>query len=225
MDVDSTSSLVSQPIAPEAIKTPEADSGSSALASDFETFLRLLTTQLQNQDPSKPLDSTEFVAQLASFSAVEQQINTNTKLDELISRVNGGITADLSQWIGSKVLSAAAAEFQGEPVEVSYTVPKSATSAQMVVTDSDGNEISREPVDIAAVKHVWNGVGEDNTAFPSESYRFEVEAFENSVSLGSQPAETFSDVREARITDGAVELVFADGSKMLASEVEAVRGG
>ena len=69
---------------PTAGQSSPANAASGALASDFETFLKLLTSQLRNQDPLKPLDSTDFVAQLASFSAVEQQVNTNTKLDQLL---------------------------------------------------------------------------------------------------------------------------------------------
>ena len=52
---------------------------------DYDAFLRLLTAQLQNQDPTNPADSTEYMAQLASFSNVEQAIQTNQKLDALLA--------------------------------------------------------------------------------------------------------------------------------------------
>ena len=61
-------------------------------AADYESFLTLLTAQLKNQDPLKPLESTEFVAQLASFSAVEQQVRTNdslTAIQELLAPTEG----------------------------------------------------------------------------------------------------------------------------------------
>jgi flagellar basal-body rod modification protein FlgD len=51
---------------------------------DYESFLRLLVTQMKNQDPTKPMDSTEYVAQLATFSQVEQSVQTNAKLDSLL---------------------------------------------------------------------------------------------------------------------------------------------
>ncbi len=51
---------------------------------DYDSFLKLLVTQMKNQDPTKPMDSTEYIAQLATFSNVEQAINANKKLDELI---------------------------------------------------------------------------------------------------------------------------------------------
>jgi flagellar basal-body rod modification protein FlgD len=54
------------------------------LSQDYDMFLRLMTAQLKNQDPLQPLDGTEFVAQLAQFSGVEQQIKTNERLDSLL---------------------------------------------------------------------------------------------------------------------------------------------
>lgn len=70
--------------------TSTAASSTAATAStakanvDYESFLRLLVAELKNQDPTEPMDSTQYIAQLASFSNVEQGIQTNTKLDDLI---------------------------------------------------------------------------------------------------------------------------------------------
>lgn len=60
---------------------------------DYNTFLTLLVAQMKNQDPTKPMDSTEYIAQLATFSNVEQSISTNKKIDELIrqSQLSQGI--------------------------------------------------------------------------------------------------------------------------------------
>ena len=70
--------------------------------SDFDTFLALLTAQLKNQDPSDPTDSTALVAQLATFSSVEQQIKTNQKLDTLLSAIAASDqTSMLGKWISS----------------------------------------------------------------------------------------------------------------------------
>lgn len=56
----------------------------NALSSDFETFLKMLTTQMENQDPLNPVDSAEFAMQLATFSGVEQQIRTNDILADMV---------------------------------------------------------------------------------------------------------------------------------------------
>jgi flagellar basal-body rod modification protein FlgD len=66
-------------------QTAEAAAKSSVGDMDYNAFLKLLIAQLKNQDPTKPMDSTQFVAQLATFSQVEQSINANSKLDSLLT--------------------------------------------------------------------------------------------------------------------------------------------
>lgn len=63
---------------------PSAATPTSAASLDYNAFLSLLVEQMKNQDPTKPMDSTEYVAQLATFSNVEQSIQTNTNLTELL---------------------------------------------------------------------------------------------------------------------------------------------
>ena len=74
--------------------------GANAASADLESFLTLLTAQLRNQDPLSPLDSTEFIAQLASFSSVEQQIGTNSRLDQIVDQAVNGDIASFANWIG-----------------------------------------------------------------------------------------------------------------------------
>ncbi|MBB4660313.1 flagellar hook assembly protein FlgD [Parvularcula dongshanensis] len=63
---------------------PPAAVATNAAPQELTQFLSLLTAQVQNQDPMKPLDSTAFVEQLATFSALEQQVQTNTHLGEIV---------------------------------------------------------------------------------------------------------------------------------------------
>lgn len=73
-----------------ASQTTTTSSSSSSTSQsntlNYNEFLQLLIAQLQNQDPTNPSDSTQFVSELASFSAVEQQVNTNSKLDTLLTQ-------------------------------------------------------------------------------------------------------------------------------------------
>lgn len=69
----------------QAAQAPIAPAARQTLTQDFDTFLTLLTTQLQNQDPLSPLDTNEFTGQLVQFSGVEQQIRTNETLENLVS--------------------------------------------------------------------------------------------------------------------------------------------
>lgn len=64
--------------------SPTAADATSKTAVDYQSFLRLLVAEMKNQDPTNPMDSTQYVAQLASFSQVEQSVQINTKLDQLL---------------------------------------------------------------------------------------------------------------------------------------------
>src|SRR3984885_13361009 len=78
-------------------------SASQQLAGNFDTFLQLLTTQLQNQNPLDPLDTNQFTEQLVEFASVEQQINMNTNLQTLISMQQTTEATSALQLVGSTV--------------------------------------------------------------------------------------------------------------------------
>jgi flagellar basal-body rod modification protein FlgD len=77
--------------------------GSQTIAGNFDTFLQLLTTQLQNQDPLSPLDTTQFTQQLVEFASVEQQVNMNTNLQTLISMQQTSEATSALQLVGNTV--------------------------------------------------------------------------------------------------------------------------
>ncbi|TPL04757.1 MULTISPECIES: flagellar hook assembly protein FlgD [unclassified Mesorhizobium] len=62
----------------------QASQQTSKTAVDYQSFLKLLIAEMKKQDPTKPMDSTQYVAQLATFSQVEQSVQTNTKLDQIM---------------------------------------------------------------------------------------------------------------------------------------------
>ncbi len=75
----------------------------SKSAVDYNSFLKLLIAEMKNQDPSKPMDSTQYVAQLATFSQVEQSVQTNTKLDQIMK---SSALAQADTLIGRSITSA-----------------------------------------------------------------------------------------------------------------------
>ena len=91
--------------------------------SDYETFLTMLTTQLENQAPLDPVESQDLAVQLATFSGVEQQTLTNELLSQLSQALGAGSMSEMSNWIGRDVLTEKPVSFAGSPVEVEYTVP------------------------------------------------------------------------------------------------------
>ena len=89
-----------------ATQTSQTASASAAsqdrtmINSDFQTFLTMLTTQMQNQDPLNPMESTEFATQLATFSGVEQQVRTNELLGSLQDSMALSSMGQIAGWIG-----------------------------------------------------------------------------------------------------------------------------
>ncbi|MDJ0822736.1 MAG: flagellar hook capping FlgD N-terminal domain-containing protein, partial [Paracoccaceae bacterium] len=84
-------------------QTTQSNSGTT-LSSDFETFLKMLTAQMQNQDPLNPVDSTDYATQLATFSSVEQQVLTNDLLRDLGASMGGNLMSELGNWVGMEAL-------------------------------------------------------------------------------------------------------------------------
>lgn len=220
MDPVQTVSAPKGAAAPRAVEP--APTKEVAAATDFETFLSLLTAQMRNQDPLKPLDSTEFVAQLASFSTVEQQIRSNDRLDAILDALTGGSGAGLAQWIGKEVRSAAPVRFDGEPIDIWTEPVPDAKRAVLVVTDAQGQEVARLAADPSAKALVWAGETAAGGA-PTGSYRFTIDYLSEEESLGSVEGTTFSRVKELRLGDEEPRLVLDGGADISAEEVAAVR--
>lgn len=128
------------------------NSGTTMLASNFETFLTLLTTQMKNQDPLSPLDSNEFTGQLTQMAGVEQQLLTNDLLTSLLSAQSAGGLDNASNYIGKSVTAAwTATEFNDGKASWAYELGADADKATLQVVDSKG-----------AV--VWEGAAPDKTS-------------------------------------------------------------
>ncbi|MGM0583792.1 MAG: flagellar hook capping FlgD N-terminal domain-containing protein, partial [Pseudomonadota bacterium] len=193
-----------------------------ASASDFETFLSLLTAQMRNQDPLKPMESTEFVAQLASFSSVEQQIRSNEKLDSILAALDGGAEGGLADWIGREVESSAAVRFDGAPLDISVTPRPGADRAVLVVRNQEGGEVARLAADPAAQRLEWNGqIGAGEA--PPGRYAFSVDYMSGDEVLGSAEGRTYARVRELRLNEDGPRLVLEGGSEVAADDVAALR--
>lgn len=127
----------------DAINTADAsgriNAGGSMLASNFETFLTLLTAQLRNQDPLSPLDSNEFTAQLTQMAGVEQQLLTNDLLTALLSQNQSGGLAGASNYLGREATAAwSSVKFEDGAATWSYELAADAGSAKIEILDSSG---------------------------------------------------------------------------------------
>ncbi len=208
---------------PKTRTEPEAVADRTKVDTDFDTFLKLLTTQLQNQDPLKPMESTEFVAQLASFSSVEQQVRTNERLEQIFEALGGGSSAGLASWIGREVRSPGKAEYNGAAVPIETTPLEKADRATLLVTNDFGTVVAKRDVDPKASSLSWDGLDALGNALPNGLYSFSVESYAKDDLIGTTPAEVYSEVTEVRIEDGTAHLLLKSGSKVGVSDVSALR--
>jgi flagellar basal-body rod modification protein FlgD len=202
--------------------TPAAESAAGP-DTDFQTFLTLLTAQMRNQDPLKPLESTEFVAQLASFSTVEQQVRANDRLDRILDALGGSSAAGVAQWIGREVRAPVPASFQGLPVEVATAAKPGADRAVLVVTNAADREVARIPLQPGQEVATWDGRDAMGQLQANGSYRFAVESYRNDALIGTEPGGVFAAVSEVRIEDGVPVLVLAGGERVALDAITGVR--
>lgn len=194
-----------------------------ALSSDFETFIKMLTVQMENQDPLNPMDSQDFATQLATFSGVEQQVKTNDLLGALSGQMLLSGLSDMASWVGMEARVAAPAYFQGSPVEILPTIPVVADSAQLVVSNADGVVVQRLAIPIDQESISWAGVGPNGQPFPSGEYAFQIEASSQDSVIDTSTPEIYARVQEVRIQDGATVLGLVGGQVLPSSAVVGLR--
>lgn len=174
--VNATSSTQSQQ------SQTQAQVDRSSLNANFDDFLTLLTTQLQNQDPLSPMDSTQFTNQLVQFSSVEQQIKSNDTLTKLLSAQTLNMTSLGVSFIGKNV-QVAGKDFSidgtGATQNFAYTLPSTATKGTIAVTDADGNVVfTKDMTDLSTGTHAftWDGATDAGGQAPAGDYTLAVSA-------------------------------------------------
>lgn len=152
---------------------------STSLGQDFDNFLLLLTTQLQNQDPTAPMDADKFTSQLVQFSAIEQQMETNTKLSSLVGLLSSSATTEALQFIGAEVTidgSVMHADKLGG--QTFYQLPSEAKSVSVRVFDKDDKVVHTASGKTGAGPQtfVWDGTRTDGGKIEAGNYRVEITA-------------------------------------------------
>lgn len=207
-----------------ASAAPTTATGQAAkITSDFDTFLRMLTVQMQNQDPLKPIDSADYAVQLATFSGVEQQVRTNQLLAEMQSRFGQSGMAEMAGWIGKEARSAAPVRFDGSPVILSPNPAVGATGAVLVVRDMQGQLVAREEIPVGTAPYQWLGADATGMPLPSGTYQLSLESLQGEEVLSTGGMEHYAKVIEVRGTPNGANLVLEGGIEVAASAVTALR--
>ncbi len=195
-----------------------ADKAQNALNGDFENFLKLLTTQLKNQDPTQPLDTNDFTQQVATLSGVEQQINTNKTLGQTIDK--------LSALVGSSQMNTAVSYIgkniqaegnkgvlsQGQSTFV-YDLAAAAETVDVTITDAQGNTVFSGQGSKNAGHNVvtWDGVNSvTGQQMPDGTYTIAVKAKDASNNEVKATTYTYGYVQAVEMKDGGPVLSLGD---------------
>lgn len=196
------------------VEAPTSGS-SSSLAKDFDTFLTLLTTQLQNQDPLSPLDTTEFTNQLVGFAQVEQAINQNSKLDELIGlqgtnklTTGVGYIGKLAEATGDVML------LRDGRGRIGYELSVDSAKTTITLLDQTGTPVFSTPGSTSAGPHIfdWDGLDDVGNALPDGNYTVLVTALDAEDGVLATSTTTFGEVTGVEVVDGKVTLIMDDVS-------------
>lgn len=155
-----------------------ATAAGPSLAGNFNQFLQLLTTQLQHQDPTSPLDPNQFTQELVQFASVEQQINTNTSLSTLISLQQTQQAASALQFIGATVaVSGATAQLANGQASWNYSVNQPAT-ASISIANSAGQTVftTSQAVQPGPQTFTWDGIDSQGNLSPDGAYKISISA-------------------------------------------------
>jgi flagellar basal-body rod modification protein FlgD len=165
---------------------------SSQIAGNFQSFLTLLTTQLQNQNPLDPLDTNQFTQQLVEFAGVQQQLNTNDSLATLVSLQQTAQSTQALGFVGkTAVVNGSTAALTDSTATWQLSVP-AASTVSISIASSTGQTVFTGSYAVGAGNNqpfIWNGQGSDGTQLPDGNYTMTAtakDASNNTVAVSTQ---------------------------------------
>jgi flagellar basal-body rod modification protein FlgD len=212
---------ISNSVTPTIAANTKSDK--DAISSDFETFIKMLTAQMENQDPLNPLDSQDFATQLATFSGVEQQVKTNDLLGALGSQMALSGLGDIASWVGMEARIAAPVDYTGDPVELSLSPATIADNVELVIKNEAGTEVNRVSVAKTDDSYSWNGTGTNGQALAHGAYSFELVSRKDGEIIDTKTPEAFVSIDEVRLDGGAAVIVLQGGTTHPATSVRGLR--
>jgi flagellar basal-body rod modification protein FlgD len=191
--------------------SPSSSSGNAMnqLSGNFDTFLKLLTTQLQNQDPLSPMDTSQFTQQLVQYSQVEQQINTNSNLQTLISQGSSQSAAYATGYLSKTVtVSGGEGSLAGGKAQWTYNLATTASSTTLKVSDANGKVVYAGPGKTTAGNNVFNWNGRDNNGnqLPDGTYTLAASAEVGGQTVTTTVSSTGT-VSEVNMSNGTPQLL------------------
>jgi flagellar basal-body rod modification protein FlgD len=214
-DINPAATATSTPAATTSTGTSGSSGSSSGSAvsaatigEDFDTFLQLLTAQIRNQDPLAPMDSTQFVEQLATFSSLEQQVETNKTLESIASMI-GDLHSSLgSEWLGQDVaVRSQYVAYEGAPIQFEVGQSRAYDQAIVTVTDNQNNVVWQDTLDPNQTRHTWDGnvLGQSGRA-PDGIYSFQIDLYDNGNAVATTQPDIISKVTALGTENGQLKF-------------------
>ncbi len=217
--------------AANATTSSSKDASSNALAqfsNNFQDFLTLLTSQLKNQDPLSPMDSTQFTSQLVQFTGVEQGILQNQNLSQLIALQSNTQMANAVQYLGRTINDAGnQVQLSGSTGTINYNVSDPSTAKVIItITDSSGTAIRTATVDtplVGADTFQWDGRNNTNSIVPDGTYNVKVQGFNSQNNPVTVTTGSSGVVTNANLVNGHVVLTTQGGQQIPLTDVTSVQ--
>jgi flagellar basal-body rod modification protein FlgD len=185
---------------------------SASVQSEYNTFLTILTTELQNQDPTSPLDTNQFTSQLVQFSALEQNLQTNSYLQQLVTAQSQGQVNSALGYLGHTVQATGDSfTLDGTSTDtptLAYSLATTANSAVMNVVNSSGVTVRQITVDTGAGANseTFDGKDASGQQLPAGTYSFQVQALDSTGTAIAATTYETGEVTGIDTTDGVVNL-------------------
>ena len=206
--------------------TSTNQSASQKLATDFDTFLTLLTTQLKNQDPLSPLESQEFTNQIVQFSNLEQQIAQSDKLDDILSAEKTLQAATAVSYLGKTVeVPLTATQLANGNAKITYILPAGAEDVTITIFDGSGSVLRTLDGEAEHGRNEvpWDGKDSLGNVLPDDTYTVSVGANDANGDPLSDISVIFSGIAEDVLTEAGETFLRVGNVAIALQDVIGVR--
>jgi flagellar basal-body rod modification protein FlgD len=193
-----------------------------------DDFLKLFVAQLRSQNPLNPMDNTEFTAQLAQFSSLEQLSNINTQLHDLLLFQNSLQNTLTNNLIGRQVKIPGNEIYLKENGEISYTLPEDVSKVKISIYDSGGGlvkEVNLGQQTSGEKSYVWDGTDNSGNRLPEGHYQVKVEALDDSGNPVNVSTMVYGTVTGITFDNNITYLIIDNTLKIQLSEIKEIKGG
>lgn len=192
--------------------------------SDYNTFLKMLTAQLKNQDPLNPQQSTDFALQLATFSGVEQQVLSNQKLSSIYSHISNFNISQLAEWIGMETRVSTYINYDKTPITLYPEFPNESDSVEVKIYDNKGELKDIFTILPSQQTIEFSGITSAGEVLPPGKYTLRLAALRDEKVIDQSEVSIYAKIVEtSKNTSGEIILTLSNGEKIQSSEVKYLR--